>query len=477
MLVLARRQDESIRIGNDIKITVVKLGRGQVKLGIEAPRNVTIKREDNKAYAYLELMDDKRISIRARMEGTPGIESMTFAFNAGPGGTSKPISFLLSHPDDDILRTAAAELATKLEGFAGVRDIDDGYTEGKRQLDFTLTPAGQAMGLTSVELAMQVRSSFYGAEAVRNQRGRDEVRVYVRLPKEERMSEFNVEELMIRTPMGGEIPLREAAEINRGRSYTEIARVDGRRMLTVSADIEVGVANADKVVSSINENELPALIEKYPGLVFMLEGQEKDMQEAMSSLGLGFILALFAIFAMLAIPFKSYGQPLIIMMAIPFGFVGAVIGHILMGYELSIISMMGLVALAGVVVNDGLILLTRANENRWGGMSHKDSIFEAGARRFRPIILTSVTTFFGLAPMIFETSMQARFLIPMAISLGFGILFATAICLIFVPSLYLILYDIKKLFGLKDELPVGVKIPEREIPAIAHNGDETVVVE
>jgi multidrug efflux pump subunit AcrB len=430
------------------------------------------------AQVYMVPIDERDLTAEqlvrewnAKMEGIPGIESMTFSYSMMAPG--KPISLLIGHPDHDTLRQAASDLARKLEGFAGVRDIDNGYSEGKRQLDFTLKPAGQAVGLTSVDLAMQVRASFFGAEAVRNQRGRDEVRVYVRLPKDERMSEYNIEELMIRTPAGGEIPLREAADITRGRSYTEIQRVDGRRMLTVSADVEIGLANADKVVDSILENEMPLLMEKYPGLVYMLEGQKKDMADAMSSLMTGFVLALFAIFAMLAIPFKSYAQPVIIMMSIPFGFVGAVIGHIAMGYELSIISMLGLVALAGVVVNDGLILLTRANENRWSGMTHKEAIFEAGARRFRPIILTSVTTFFGLAPMIFETSLQARFLIPMAISLGFGILFATAICLIFVPSLYLIVYDIKKLLGLKDELPIGVKIPDREIPQAVHNGTET----
>ena len=252
--------------------------------------------------------------------------------------------------------------------------------------------------------------------------------------------------------MGTEIPLSQAADVTEGTSYTRILRSGGRRVLNVTADVEQGVANADKVTASVRENEVPKLIEKYPGLRLELEGEQKDKMEAMSALGFGFIFALFGIYALLAIPFKSYSQPLIIMTSIPFGIIGAVLGHILMGFELSVISMMGIVALAGVVVNDSLILIDTANHNYWGGMSHFDAVTEASIRRFRPIILTSLTTFLGLAPMIFETALQARFLIPMAISLGFGILFATGIALVLIPCLYLALADIKTLFGIREKL-------------------------
>lgn len=408
---------------------------------------------------YLVPIDQRDITAEAfvsewntRLGDIPGVETMTFQYNAGPQ-SGKPISFLISHPNTVILEQAAADLAETLKGYAGLRDIDDGFTGGKPQMDFKIKPAAQALGITAADLAMQVRGAFYGAEALRNQRGRDEVRVYVRLPEEERRSEYNIEEMIIRAPNGAEIPLREAAEVVRGTSYTQIQRTDGRRVLTVSADIIQGKANAQKVIGSVEENDLPALLDKYAGLTYLLDGEQRDQREAMGSLGIGFVFALFAIFALLAIPFKSYSQPIIIMTAIPFGIVGAVVGHFIMGYELSIISMFGVVALAGVVVNGGLILVNEANQARWRGAGVFESAMMAGARRFRPIVLTSVSTFVGLAPMIFETSLQARFLIPMAISLGFGILFSTGISLVLAPCLYVALFDIKRLLGMKEEVP------------------------
>jgi multidrug efflux pump subunit AcrB len=356
---------------------------------------------------------------------------------------------MISHPDTETLERAASELATALEGYTGVRDIDDGYSSGKIQLDFKIRPSAQSLGLTAADLASQVRAAFYGAEAHRIQRGRDEVRVLVRLPEAERRSQYSVEELIIRTPAGTEIPLSEAAEVIRGTSYTQILRNNGRRVLTVSADVQTGVANAGKVVASIVDTEMPELQRRYPGLALELDGEQEDQLEAMAALRFGFVLCLFAIFALLAIPFKSYSQPLIIMASIPFGMIGAVLGHIIMGYELSVISMFGIIALAGVVVNDALILVDAANQNRWAGQPCFEAVFDAACRRFRPIMLTSLTTFLGLAPMIFETSWQARFLVPMAISLGFGILFATLIALMIIPCLYLALNDIKRLLGLE----------------------------
>jgi len=405
---------------------------------------------------YMVPIDEREISAEAfvnlwkqKLGSVPGVESLLFSFTTGPSSNT-PINLMISHPKTRVLEQAASELAGILAGYAGVRDIDDGYSSGKVQLDFRIKPAAQSLGLTASDLARQVRSSFYGAEALRVQRGRDEVKVLVRLPEDERRSQYDVEELMIRTPTGAEIPIREAAEVIRNTSYTEILRSSGRRVLNVTADVEAGVANASKVVASVRAEELPELLEKYPGLKSELDGEQQDQQEAMSALGFGFMMTLFAIYALLAIPFKNYAQPLIIMISIPFGIIGAVIGHIIMGYELSVISMFGIIALAGVVVNDSLILVDKANRNRWGGMSHYDSIFNAATRRFRPILLTSLTTFLGLAPMIFETSLQARFLIPMAISLGFGILFATAIALVIIPCFYLVLVDVRSLLGIKE---------------------------
>ncbi|MEX1013484.1 MAG: efflux RND transporter permease subunit [Waddliaceae bacterium] len=356
----------------------------------------------------------------------------------------KPIEFDLSHPDTSTLETAATELASILQNYSGVKDISDGVAEGKPQLSFKLTPEARSLGITAGELARQVRHSFYGAEALRQQRGRNEMKIMVRLPQQERERIQTIEDLVIRTPEGGEITLSEAAKVEQDRAYTEIRRSDGRRINPVSADVEEEVANANLIVEDLIQNVMPRLMEKYPGLTYRLAGEQQEQQEAISALGNGFIFALIGIYTLLAIPFRSYIQPLIVMLSIPFGIIGAVLGHLLLGYELSIVSMFGMIALSGVVVNDSLVLIVTANElYRKENLPLFKATIEASKRRFRPILLTSLTTFFGLCPMIFETSMQARFLIPMAISLGFGILFATFIILLLTPCFYLIIEDLK----------------------------------
>ena len=270
----------------------------------------------------------------------------------------------------------------------------------------------------------------------------------VRLPQSARSSERDLEQLVIRGRAGQEIPLMEAAEIKRGHSYTSIARVDGARTANVTADIDKSKGSAGKVLADLKSRYLPQLRASYPGLSTDFAGSRRERNESLGSLGRGFIFAMVIVFALLAIPFRSYIQPVVVMSAIPFGIVGAVAGHILMGYELSIISMMGIVALSGVVVNDSLVLVDAANRyRREAQCSHFEAIVYAAARRFRPIMLTSVTTFLGLAPMIWETSVQARFLVPMAISLGFGILFATLIVLLLVPAFYLIVEDVRGLYS------------------------------
>ncbi len=376
----------------------------------------------------------------------PGAESLVFSYEVGvePGS---PIDIQLIHDDVPTLEAAAERLASEIGSYAGLRDIDSGVTRGKEQLDFRLTDAAIAQGLTELELARQVRAAFFGAEAVRQQRGRDEVRAYVRLPLEERQSLYNVEELVIRTPSGGEMPLAQAAILERGQAYTAINRTDGRRNISVTADIADENANANEIVAQIRQRELPQLLADFPGLAYSLGGEQERQAETMSALGLGFVLALIVMFSMLAVVFRSYTQPLLVMLAIPFGMVGAVWGHVVMGFTLSLMSMMGLVALSGVVVNDSLILIVSINRYRDEGMSMWDAIIAGGARRFRPILLTSLTTFFGLAPMILETSVQARFLIPMAVSLGFGVLAATFILLVIVPCSYVALEDARRNMG------------------------------
>jgi multidrug efflux pump subunit AcrB len=350
----------------------------------------------------------------------------------------------LSHRNEDVLARASAEVAEALDYFPNVIDIDDGYSPGKRQLDFKIRPEARSLGLRSRDVARQVRYAYYGAEALRQQRGRNEVRVMVRLPKKERTSEHYLDNMVLRTPSGTEIPLMEAVDVQQGRAYTTIDRRNGRRVVTVTADVRPR-SKAGQVLASLSGETLPDLQARYPGLSFSFEGRQADRRESMQSLVKGLMFALLVIYAMLAIPFNSFIQPMVIMIAIPFGIVGAVVGHLIMGYSLSLMSMFGVVALSGVVINDALVLIDFANRRQREGMDGHDAIHHSGINRFRPILLTTLTTFGGLTPMILETSRQARFLIPMAISLGFGILFATLITLLLVPCIYLIVEDLRRL--------------------------------
>ena len=379
-----------------------------------------------------------------------GLESLRYESDRGGPGGGAALTVELSHRDTDVLDRASATLAERLAEFSNVKDVDDGFTPGKEQLDFRITPRGESLGLTSRDIARQVRNAFSGTTALRQQRGRNEVTVRVRLPESERSSEFNIENLMLKTPAGTFVPLFEVAEVTRGRAYTTINRREARRTVSVSAGVEP-ISETGQILATLNSQILPELAQDFPGLTYGYQGRQARMKESTGGLANGFIMAMIAIYFLLAIPFRSYSQPMVVMLAIPFGVVGAVLGHLIMGYSLSLMSMMGIVALSGVVVNDSLVLIDYANRQRLEGASAFTAVCDAGARRFRPIILTTLTTFGGLAPMIFETSRQARFLIPMALSLGFGILFATVITLLLVPSLYLLVDDVlqwySRIFG------------------------------
>ncbi len=362
----------------------------------------------------------------------------------GPSG-GDPINIRLAHSDIETLEKAANDLAEILSGYSGVKDIDNGFSQGKPEYDFKLTPAARSLGFTSSLIASQIRNAYYGAEALRQQRNRDEIKVMVRLPRDERESLNDLEQLVLHTPTGGEVVLSDIVDITKTRASTSIIRIDGRRQISVAGDIVPKTA-AGKVVSEVLEKYQPVLTSKYPGLRMSVGGERKDMDESLTALLIGCILSILVIYALLAIPFNSYLQPIIIMVSIPFGIIGAVAGHLIMGYDyLCITSFMGIVALCGVVVNDSLVLVDLANSLRvTDDMGPEVCVFRAGIRRFRPIMLTSVTTFGGLAPMIFETSRQATFMIPMALSLGYGILFATVIALLLVPALYCVVEDVKK---------------------------------
>jgi multidrug efflux pump subunit AcrB len=343
------------------------------------------------------------------------------------------------------LERASTAFVEKMDAFENTRDVSDNYNRGKQQLDFELLPAGRNLGLTANQVGRQVRNAFFGALAMRQLRGNNEVEIRVKLPREERKDIRNLEEFIIRTPDGVEVPLLDVVKVKEREAFTSINRRNGRRIVSVGMDVEPS-NKVNQVIASINGEVLPQLRADYPGLTWTFEGSQAEMRESTASLWGTFSMAMLIIYVLLALAFNNYTQPLIVMFAIPFGVVGAVIGHILLGYDLSLVSLMGMIALAGVVVNDSLIMVDYAN-----GIRNKKSAFsaihEAGLRRFRPIILTTLTTFGGLTPIILERSSQAFYIIPMAISLGFGIVFATAIILVIVPCLYLVLENAKAFFS------------------------------
>ncbi len=376
----------------------------------------------------------------------PGLDSLVINSSVGPGAGAA-VDVQLSHEDNDVLAEASQELTDILATYPSLTNIENAYADGKPQLDYDLKPLASSMGLTASDVGNQVRASFYGAEALREQRGRNEIKVMVRLPEEQRASEYDLEQLRVATPTGQLVPLDYVASYERTQAPTSIDREQGRRVVEVKGELAKGHVSAADVIRSLEAEILPDLKKDYPGLTAEFAGAQREQNEAMTSLLQNFLVSFFVIYALLAIPFKSYTQPLIIMSAIPMGLVGAVGGHILMGYELSIISFFGIVALAGVVVNDSLVLVDAANTQRREGATAREAVIYAGKRRMRPILLTSLTTFMGLAPMIAEPSVQARFLIPMAISLGFGVLFTTFVTLLLIPALYMILEDILGVLG------------------------------
>ncbi|NNC75899.1 MAG: efflux RND transporter permease subunit, partial [Acidimicrobiia bacterium] len=312
---------------------------------------------------------------------------------------------------------------------------------GGKEIRLTIKPDAEALGLTQASLGRQVRQAFYGEEAQRIQRGKDDLRVMVRYPLDERRSIADLENMRIRTPEGAEVPFESVAEVSFGSSYTNITRQNRARTVTVSADIDPEIVEPGEVISSINEEFIPGLLSRHAGVSYGLEGASQEEQDLIRNLTVASIAALFLIYALIAIPLHSYAQPLVIMSVIPFGLIGAVIGHIVMGKAVSMFSLFGIVALAGVVVNDSLIMVDFINKARLAGASLKQAVIDSGTMRFRAIVLTSFTTAAGLMPIMLERSVQAQYVIPMAISLSFGILFATAITLFLIPSLYMLQID------------------------------------
>lgn len=327
-------------------------------------------------------------------------------------------------------------------------DIADSFEGGKEEIRLKLKAEAEVLGITSQDLGRQVRQAFFGDQAQRIQRGKDDVRVMVRYPQEERQSISTIASMKIRLKNGTTVPFDAVAEVQNSRGFAKISRVDRQRTVSITADINKKTVDASALERDM-QKKVDEVVQKYPSVSFSLQGESRDTRETSGSLKSGLIFAFLAIYALLAIPFRSYLQPLIVMSIIPFGLAGAILGHIFMGMSMSMMSFFGMLALVGVVVNDSLVLVDYINKKRAAGVSLIEAVHTAGGARFRPIILTSLTTFAGLTPLIFEKSTQAQFLIPMAVSLGFGILYATLVTLFLVPANYLVLEDLFSLYRKK----------------------------
>ncbi len=375
-----------------------------------------------------------------------GVKTLTFQSNLLSSGNDVQIELSTRKFED--LQVVLDTLKNQLANYPGVFDIRDDFLAGKQEYKLKLKPEAATLGITQAMLARQVRQAFYGDEAMRIQRGKDEIKVMVRYPQEGRNSLEDIRNMRIRTAVGGEVPFYNVADVEIGRGFSAIKRASFKRVISLIADVDETITDANYINEEITEKLIPELQKTYPDLTYGFEGSQKQQQKAMGSMSRGFIVALFLIFTLLAIPFKSYIQPLVVMSAIPFGLVGAVWGHLLFGMDISIMSMFGLVALAGIVVNDSLVLVDFINTHRLDkGESIIEAVINGCQKRFRPILMTSLTTFLGLFPIMLETSTQAKFLIPMALSLGFGVLFATIICLVLVPAGIVIVDDIAKRFS------------------------------
>lgn len=380
--------------------------------------------------------------LREALGVLEGVRVLSFDAVAGPAGAVLDVQ--LRGKNLESLRIAAAELKQSLAQMGGVQDISDSFNAGGRELDIRVSAEGEVLGLGTVELARQVRQAFFGAEVQRVQRGRHEVRVYVRLPAEHRARIDSLQSLWIRLPDGRKVPFSVVGEARELTGLSVINRIDRQRVVNVQADIDKTLVEPGDITRLLQKEVLPQLMSNYPGIEYHFGGEAEDEKDTSSVLGYAFFLVLLMIFGALAIPLKSYVEPLLIMSVIPFGMIGALLGHLILGNDLSIFSVIGIVGLVGVVVNDSLVMVDFINHYIDEGHDWRSAVLEAGPMRFRAVILTSLTTFLGLLPIQLETSIQAQFVKPMAISVAFGVLFATFVTLILVPVLYYIAKDLER---------------------------------
>jgi multidrug efflux pump subunit AcrB len=411
---------------------------GQISLETVPPEERTL------AITSSEIVREWRKGIGA----IPGVKELTFRAEIGRGGA--PIDIMLMGEDLKRMGELAAKLKSRLAEYPGVFDIQDSLEAGKEEILLTVKPEAEFLGLSASELGRQVRSAFFGTEVQRIQRGRDDVRVMIRYPEAERENISSLESMRVRTREGAEVPIGNVANVELGRGYAKVRRVDRHRAVNVTADVLKGKVDVNQIVRDLR-TFLDAELITQPDIRYSLEGELREQRESFGSMLYGVMFVLFAIYALLAIPFRSYVQPIVVMLVIPFSLIGAILGHMIMGMNLSIMSIFGMLALSGVVVNDSLVLVDYINRRRREGRPLDEAIRAAGIARFRPIMLTSLTTFVGLVPLILEKSTQAQFLIPMAVSLGFGILYATFLSLLLIPVGYRILEDVRGMLGIRDK--------------------------
>lgn len=381
--------------------------------------------------------------LRKTVGRVQGVDSIVYSSRGLRFGDNIDIRY--SHGDEEILIAVSEQLKERLRNYDGVVDIEDTFDRGKKEIKFKVNETGKKYGLTNAEIGRQVRAAFYGIEALKFQRGIDEVTVRVEYPDDEKMGLDNLMQMFIKTGSGMELPFYTVADYEWGQGFATINRTDRRQVVNVTASAE-GTANPTEIMKELAASFLPEQMARYPGLHWKFEGEEERRQQSMSGIIKFMPIALMIMYTLLAVPFASYIQPMIVLLAIPFGLTGAVWGHMIMGMDLSMLSIFGMVAVAGVVVNDSLVLVDFINKFVDKAHLSVETVVSAAKRRFRPILMTSLTTFFGLFPMILEKSLHARFLVPMAVSLAFGVLFTTFVALILVPCVYMVLEDLKKPF-------------------------------
>jgi multidrug efflux pump subunit AcrB len=426
-------------------------------VGAQVTRESTLDTGSHVADIVIELLESHERGItssemasvwRELIGQVPGASSLTFSSSGGgprPGG--KPIEIVLLGEDMTQLLGAADSLKAQLARYRGVEDIEDSYRPGKKELRLSLREGARQLGLTLQDLARQIRANFWGEEALKVQRGRNEVTIRVRYPEHERKDPGDLESMKVRTADNKEVPFSEVARVEEYRGPSNIRRMYGRRTVTVSADIDEEKANAVEIIGKLSAGFFSKLKKAYPDVNILLEGQQKERAESMESLFDGMLVALFLIYVLLVNMFRTYTHPLIVMAAVPFSFIGIVAGHLLFGMDFTILSMFGILALTGVVVNDSLLLIESTNREIEKGLPLEEALVRGAKNRFRQIILTSLSTAAGLTPLLMETSFQAQFLKPMSITVVFGLLAATGLILLLVPALTVIRADILTALG------------------------------